>query len=126
MIHAAAFQNQTLGNPKFCPLENTNRIDSKVLYSYMKTHYRPERIVLACVGIDHDQFVEMSEDIFSKTTPIWNENPSLLDPKYENIIETSKAVWTGGSCINTRKIISQNQMPELVHVVVGLESKDLI
>ena len=50
LIHAAAYQNQTLGNPKFCPLENAEKIDSKILYSFMKAHYKPERMVLACVG----------------------------------------------------------------------------
>lgn len=51
MIHSAAFGNQTLGNPKFCPLENISEIDHKLLYTYMKSYYKPQRMVLACVGI---------------------------------------------------------------------------
>ena len=50
MIHAAAYQSQTLGNPKFCPTENIQKIDTKLIYSFMKMHYKPERMVLACAG----------------------------------------------------------------------------
>jgi hypothetical protein len=51
LIHSAAYGKQTLGNPKYCPVENVSKITSKHLYSYMKSFYKPSRTVLACVGI---------------------------------------------------------------------------
>ncbi|CAF1501370.1 unnamed protein product, partial [Didymodactylos carnosus] len=46
MIHSvrAGYGNQTLGLPKFTPLENISKIDSKLIYSYMNDYYRPERM----------------------------------------------------------------------------------
>ncbi len=51
LIHSAAYGNEALGNPKYCPTENVSKIDSKILYSYMRAHFKPERTVLACVGV---------------------------------------------------------------------------
>jgi processing peptidase subunit alpha len=51
LIHSAAYGNQTLGNPKYCPNANVSKISSKHLYSFMKAFYKPSRTVLACVGI---------------------------------------------------------------------------
>ena len=63
----------------------------------------------------------MSEDIFSKTKPIWNEYSELCDTKYDKSFDTTKAVWTGGSCVINKKT-TNHQMEEVVHLVVGLES----
>jgi predicted Zn-dependent peptidase len=52
----------------------------------MKEFYQPERMVLAGVGIDHQQLVDLGQKYFSV-------------PKSENQISnqpTDKAVWTGG------------------------------
>ena len=56
----------------------------------MKEFYRPERMVLAGVGIDHQQLIDLGKKYFSvpkSTEP--NEPTSTLN----------KAIWTGGSVL---------------------------
>jgi len=47
-----------LGLSKLCPIENVSKIDRRVLLTYLKNHYIPERIVIGGVGVDHQQLVE--------------------------------------------------------------------
>ena len=93
----------------------------------MRSQYKPNRMVLACVGVDHEEFVQLAQKNFASKIPIWNENPSICDPKLENIIDQTKAKWIGGAHIIERDLSDvyqgQNQLPEVAHLVVGLESK---
>lgn len=74
-----------MGLPKYTPLENILRIDAPMLKSYTKQFYRPERMVLAGVGIDHQKLVDLGKKYFSV-------------PKSEQqVTSDEKAVWTGGS-----------------------------
>jgi predicted Zn-dependent peptidase len=69
-----------------------------MLRSYMKDFYRPERMVLAGVGIDHQQLVDLGNKYFSvpkSDTKIINEQSST-----EN-----KAVWTGGAIMVMRVMV---------------------
>lgn len=127
MIHSAAYGNQTLGNPKLCPVENHSQINSKSIYSYMKTLYRPERMVIGCVGTDHGEFVNIVKENFDNKKPLWLENSQLTDSKYDSVkLDSTKAKWLGGHCIIERDLSvlcqGQNQLPELAHLVIGLES----
>ena len=60
-IHAAAFANNTVGLPKVCPEENIDAISRKTLMHYLCNHHTPDRMVLAGVGVDHDELVEYAE-----------------------------------------------------------------
>ena len=60
-IHAAAYRGNTLGLPKLCPEENIEAINRKTLMTYLRTYHSPERMVLAGVGVDHDQLVEYAQ-----------------------------------------------------------------
>lgn len=60
----AAFQKNTLGLSKLCPIENISKIDRRVLLTYLKNHYVPERIVIGGVGVDHQQLVESVQKYF--------------------------------------------------------------
>ena len=120
MLHEAAFKEGPLANPKICPEENISKIEKDDLYSFMRTLYLPQRTVLTCIGIDHEEFVQMAKENFSSVVPAWQSAPA------QNI-DTRKAVWTGGSKIIEKDLSdlnqgSNNQLPELTHLVVGLES----
>lgn len=58
MVHAAAYQDNTIGLPKICPTANIGRINRHTLLSYLSKHFTPERMVLAGVGVNHEQLVE--------------------------------------------------------------------
>lgn len=125
MLHEAAFKGGPLANPKLCPHENIGRINRNDLYSFMKTLYLPERTVLTCIGTDHNEFVRLVEENFNSVVPIWEEMPEIGEKKFQ--IDNRKAVWTGGSKIIEKDLSdlnqgSNNQLPELTHLVVGLES----
>jgi processing peptidase subunit alpha len=127
MLHEAAFKGSPLANPKLCPIENLDNITKDDLYSFMKTLYLPSRTVLTCIGYDHQEFVELTKEKFSSVVPVWNEH------KTENKVETNetKSKWVGGSKIIEKDLSdlnqgSNNQLPELTHLVVGLESPSFL
>ncbi|RDA87249.1 hypothetical protein CP532_1345 [Ophiocordyceps camponoti-leonardi (nom. inval.)] len=64
LLHAAAFRENTLGNPLLCPEERLPFIDRETVVSYRETFYRPERIVLAFAGVDHGTAVKLAERYF--------------------------------------------------------------
>lgn len=76
ILHEVAYNHKTLGMPLLCPENRVNFIDDKTLRSFMKEWYRPERMVIAAAGVQHDQLVELVDKYFSgiKYVP----PPSLL------------------------------------------------
>ena len=133
MLHEAAFHGGSLANPKICPPENINKIQSDDLYSFMRNLYLPKRTVLTCIGTDHKEFVQMTKEKFSSVEPLWEENPSILKEKNQKLIdiENNRSKWTGGSKLIEKDLSdlnqgSNNQLPELTHLVVGLESPSFL
>lgn len=129
MLHHAAYKDGPLGNAKICPEENINTLKKEDLYYFQRALYKPERTVLTCIGTDHDEFVEMAKETFSSQSPIWETDKTVLGDKVNETseIDSRKAVWQGGSCIIEKDLSdlnqgTNNQMPELTHLVVGIES----
>ncbi|CAI5793990.1 mitochondrial-processing peptidase subunit alpha [Podarcis lilfordi] len=89
MIHAAAFSENTVGLNRFCPAENIDKIDRKVLHSYMRNYYTPNRMVLAGVGIEHDQLVDCARKYFLGAEPVWGSSTAA-------VVDRSVAQYTGG------------------------------
>lgn len=125
MIHQAAFRGNTLGLPHRCPPENIDKIEKNILYTYMKNFHTPERMVLAGVGMDHEQMVELAKEHFvKKHKPIWLEQENLIDTKMS--VDNSLAQYTGGKVLMEKDLsnvsLGPTPMPELAHIVIGLES----
>lgn len=95
MIHGAAYRDNTLGLPKLCSNENAPKIDRNVLLSYLKNHHTPSRMVVAGVGVNHDEFVRYVEKYFAASQPTW-EMENLLH-KGADSVDTSISQYTGGS-----------------------------
>ncbi|RXG60105.1 Mitochondrial-processing peptidase subunit alpha [Armadillidium vulgare] len=121
----AAYRDNTLGLPKICPAENIMTIDRDTLFTYLKNHHTPERMVLAGVGVSHERLVEYAQKYFVDDLPIWEEDKSLsirtsLKP------DKSYAQYTGG--IKQEEVdlsdisVGPNPLPELAHLVIALES----
>uniref|UniRef100_A0A673C7I6 Mitochondrial-processing peptidase subunit alpha n=1 Tax=Sphaeramia orbicularis TaxID=375764 RepID=A0A673C7I6_9TELE len=101
MIHAAAYRGNTVGLPRFCPVQNVEKIDKKVLHNYLRNYYCPERMVLAGVGIEHEQLVECARKYLLNVKPAWGISaPANVD--------LSVAQYTGGivKCMWVEKIMS--------------------
>uniref|UniRef100_A0A8C5ADW2 Alpha-MPP n=1 Tax=Gadus morhua TaxID=8049 RepID=A0A8C5ADW2_GADMO len=89
MIHAAAYRGNTVGLPRFCPGDNVDKIDQAVLHGYLRSYYCPQRMVLAGVGIEHEQLVKCARRYLLNTRPVWGEaTPTDVD--------LSVAQYTGG------------------------------
>lgn len=123
MIHAAAYQNNTLGLPKLCPSANSPKINRNVLLSYLKQHHCPSRMVVAGVGVDHDEFVRSVEKHFTADTATWAKEPAADAFKQTAGADTSLAQYTGGAVTEDCEIpiYAAVGLPELAHVVIGLE-----
>ncbi|XP_036384757.1 mitochondrial-processing peptidase subunit alpha [Megalops cyprinoides] len=119
MIHAAAYRGNTVGLPRFCPMDNVERIDRTLLHAYLRSYYTPERMVLAGVGVEHEQLVFCARKYLLGVRPVWGVGtPSSADQ--------SVAIYTGG-IIKTEKDMSDvslgpTPIPELTHIMIGLES----
>lgn len=123
LIHAAAYQNNTLGLPKMCPADNVSLIDRPAILNYLNQYHTPERMVLAGVGVDHEQFVELARKHFT-SQPTWSTDPSVTSLPSER--DLSVAQYTGGSKQVVKDLsdvsLGPTPMPELAHFVIGLES----
>lgn len=62
-------------------------------------------MVLCGVGMEHDTLVEMARDIFVKKTPIWKENPSLVDSSKS--VDNSVSQYTGGKILVSKHLIRE-------------------
>ena len=72
VLHNVAYDGKTLGNPLLCPEDRIVAIDKHVLRGCMKDWYRPERMVIAGAGMQHEELVELTDKYFSslKSAPL--------------------------------------------------------
>lgn len=121
MVHAAAYRDNTLGFPKICPSGNISHIDQNMLLTYLKQYHTPKRMVVAGVGVEHDELVRVVEKHFVDKPAIWDS--MTLQSRNNNIIDTSIAQYTGGLKVEECEIpvYAAVGLPELTHVIVGLE-----
>lgn len=121
MIHAAAYRQNTLGLPKLCPQENAEKIDRNIMLQYLSKHHTPSRMVVAGVGVPHDDLVRHVEKFFVEQKPTWEIEP--VDDSKSVPVDKSRAAYTGGKIIENCEIpiYAAAGLPELAHVVIGLE-----
>lgn len=120
MIHAAGYRDNTLGLPKLCPASNTAKIDRNMLLTYLRHHHTLDRMVLAGVGVPHNDLVKLAEKFFVEGTATWESENIATKPTG---VDSSIAQYTGGSKIEecTIPVYAAVGLPELAHVVIGLK-----
>jgi processing peptidase subunit alpha len=64
LVHIAAYKSNTLGNPLLCPKERLSEINQAVVSSYRDIFYKPERMVVAFAGVQHEEAVRLTEGLF--------------------------------------------------------------
>jgi processing peptidase subunit alpha len=85
LVHVAAYQNNTLGNPLLCPKERLSSINRHVLDSYRKSFYLPERMVVAFAGVEHEKAVKLTEKWFGDM----QKGQGLALPELDSSLETT-------------------------------------
>ncbi|KAF2762621.1 mitochondrial processing peptidase alpha subunit [Pseudovirgaria hyperparasitica] len=78
LVHMAAYNGNTLGNPLLCPKDRLDKINRSTIETYLKTLYKPERMVVAFAGVDHSDAIRLVEDYFGDMKN--GEGPSLPSP----------------------------------------------
>lgn len=79
LVHMAAYKDNTLGNPLLCPRERLGEINKSTIEAYRSAFYRPERMVVAFAGVQHNEAVRLAEEYFGdmpKTEPILSQTGS--------------------------------------------------
>ena len=71
LIHQSAYRDNTLGFPCVCPEENIAKMDVAEVKQYLSSLYRPPRMVLTGVNVDHDGFVELARKYFVDAPTSW-------------------------------------------------------
>ncbi|XP_043913802.1 mitochondrial-processing peptidase subunit alpha [Protopterus annectens] len=119
MIHAAAYRENTIGLSRYTPSENIDKIDQKLLHSYMQTYFIPERMVLAGVGVEHEQLVNCARKYLLGVSPVWGIAKQAD-------VDKSVAQYTGGISKIEKDMsdvsLGPTPIPELTHIMIGLES----
>ncbi|OAA64148.1 mitochondrial processing peptidase alpha subunit [Akanthomyces lecanii RCEF 1005] len=64
LVHTAAYKDNTLGNPLLCPEERLGEIGRDTVLRYRERFYRPERMVLAFAGVEHNSAVDLAKQFF--------------------------------------------------------------
>ncbi|KAF9245836.1 Metalloenzyme, LuxS/M16 peptidase-like protein [Melanogaster broomeanus] len=65
VLHEVAYDKKGLGNPLVCPDERVQVISGDLLRQCISDWYRPERMVIAGAGMQHEQLVELADKYFS-------------------------------------------------------------
>jgi processing peptidase subunit alpha len=141
ILHTVAYQNNTLGMPLLCPEERLDLITPDTLRTYMSEWYRPERMVVAGVGMEHEELVRLTQEAFGSMETTYSQaslgnktlHPSktasqpsfsksfatLQDSRLETSshqeLATAKARYTGG------ELYLNKPGDEFVHVYVAFE-----
>lgn len=139
ILHTVAFRDNTLGMPLLCPESQLDVIDADSVRSFMRDWYRPDRLVIAGVGMGHQQLVDLSERFFgsvaapgatipppslragasaqpagAKGFATVSSAPGEVSTDF-NALASAKAVYTGGEEL----ILKPDE--EFVHLYVGFE-----
>ncbi|ODN79013.1 hypothetical protein L202_04519 [Cryptococcus amylolentus CBS 6039] len=64
VVHTVAFKDNTLGMPLLCPESQLDVLGEKEVRRFMRDWYRPERMVVAGVGMPHEELVMLAERFF--------------------------------------------------------------
>lgn len=105
-LHSAAYQGTPLGQTILGPAQNIKTINRQDLQTYIKTHYKGPRIVLAASGgVEHKQLVGLAEQYLGK-----------LDKN----IDSDAQVLTTCQFTGSDVIIRDDSIP-LAHIAIAVE-----
>ncbi|OCH86661.1 LuxS/MPP-like metallohydrolase [Obba rivulosa] len=65
VVHDVAYDGKTLGNPLLCPEDRIDMVDERTMRRFMAQWYRPERMVVAGSGMQHEELVALAEKHFA-------------------------------------------------------------
>lgn len=92
LVNMAAYRENTLGNPLVCPQERLPFINKQVVEKYRSTFFHPERIVVAFVGVNHEEALKITEKYFGdmKSEQSWLLSGTGLDSSFTDTPTSSR------------------------------------
>ena len=69
LITQTAYNGNTLGNPLFMYPESAERLGEREVRGYMRDWFKPDRIVVAGLGMPHEELVDMVKENFDFASP---------------------------------------------------------
>lgn len=92
LVNMAAYRENTLGNPLVCPQERLPFINKQVVEKYRSTFFHPERIVVAFVGVNHEEALKITEKYFGdmKSEQRWPLSGTGLDSSFTDTPTSSR------------------------------------
>ena len=98
----AAYRDNTFGLPRmlidYCADDaditkgtGYEQITPGDIKQFIASHYTPDRMMLAGVGVDHEQFVELAEKYFVNPKTSWDSSDMIP-------VDGSISQYTGGHC----------------------------
>lgn len=78
ILHQVAYGDNGLGNALLCPEERIDLINAGTLRDFMSRWYRPDRMVIAGAGMEHQELVELTDKFFSS---LRGESATLSQPQ---------------------------------------------
>ncbi|CAB4391222.1 unnamed protein product [Rhizophagus irregularis] len=117
LLHTVAFKNNTLGNPMLCPEDRLMMMTPQLIKEYISTWYRPERMVLAVAGAQHEEIVELAMKHFGDIpkSPELNAHtilPFTTPKQIQTKSSLYKTITTAASSLfnaNSSSIFTANQ-----------------
>ncbi|KAG5462005.1 MAG: Metalloenzyme, LuxS/M16 peptidase-like protein, partial [Olpidium bornovanus] len=76
-VHMTAFSGSTLGLPLLCDKARLASVQLCDIQSYLRTFYRPSRVVVAACGVDHEMLLELAKLEFGD----WRDPPDGPAPE---------------------------------------------
>ncbi|KEF53495.1 mitochondrial processing peptidase [Exophiala aquamarina CBS 119918] len=115
LMHMAAYKDNTLGHPLLCPKERLPMITRSLIEKYRQQFYKPERIVVAFAGVEHDAAVRMTEKFFADMEPAeahsqsttstidahLSSTPTMQLPTSQSQSTPTKSFWKGLTSFST-------------------------
>ncbi|KAH6680383.1 peptidase M16 inactive domain-containing protein [Halenospora varia] len=102
LVHMAAYKDNTLGNPLLCPKERLMEINKSVIESYRAAFFRPEKMVLAFAGVQHNEAVKLAEQYFGDMPK--TEAPILSQTGSETSFNSDSSSDGGSSILSATSL----------------------
>ncbi|KAJ3191196.1 Mitochondrial-processing peptidase subunit alpha [Irineochytrium annulatum] len=121
--NGAAASQPTLGRPMMCALDRLETMTVDHLREYHSTWYTPDRLIVVCVGMPHEDVLRVVVPTFGDMAPTRPEVRALQ----QNM--THRAVYKGGIVINDTTEEAKSPNPDdrlLTHVYVGFEAPGVL
>ncbi|KAG0649027.1 peptidase subunit alpha [Hyphodiscus hymeniophilus] len=102
LVHMAAYKDNTLGNPLLCPQDRLTHIDKSTIEAYRQAFYKPERMVIAFAGVQHEEAVQLAQQYFGDMPK--SDTPVLSQTGSETSIDSFAGQTSGTSTSSSSSI----------------------